>query len=168
MIFICSNNLSPCFLVSGEIYLYPCDIFVSILGYWLQVAGDQVTCWLPGYWLLVTGLLVTGLLSYLLVTGKLRSKGRLRWDCHRHAMVQRRSALWYLGILSISCKDQPPVVYLVFMYISPWSLMQLVGSCLAACYPAAGSAWIGIQIHKRMYTHEKCRVRACIHTPSRL
>ena len=49
MIFICSNNLSPCFLVSGEIYLYPCDIFVSILGYWLQVAGDQVTCWLSGY-----------------------------------------------------------------------------------------------------------------------
>ena len=131
----------------------------SILWCWLQVAGDLVTCCLPGYWLLVTGLPVTGLLGYLLVTGTLRSKGRLRWDCHRHAMVQRRPALWYLGILSISCKDQPPVVNLVFMYISPWSLMQLVGSCLAAYYPAAGSAWIGIQIHKRMYTQEQFVVR---------
>ena len=41
------------------------------------------------------------------------------------------------GILSISCKDQPSVAYLVFMYISPRSLMQLIEYCLAAWYPAA-------------------------------
>ena len=31
--------------------------------------------------MLVTGLLVTGLLGYFLVTGTLRNKGGLRWDC---------------------------------------------------------------------------------------
>ena len=52
-----------------------------MLGCWLQVAGDLVIYWLPGYFLLVIGLLVTRLSGYLLVTGSLRSKGMLRWDC---------------------------------------------------------------------------------------
>ena len=46
----------------------------SMLGCWLQVAGDLVIYWLPGYLLLVTGLLVTGLSGYVLVTGSLKSK----------------------------------------------------------------------------------------------
>ena len=56
----------------------------SMLGCWLQVAGDLVIYWLPGYLLLVTGLLVTGLSGYVLVTGSLKSKrtvamGLLYW-----------------------------------------------------------------------------------------
>ena len=46
----------------------------SMLGCWLQDAGDLVISWLPGYLLLVTGLLVTGLSGYVLVTGTLKSK----------------------------------------------------------------------------------------------
>ena len=42
----------------------------SMLGCWLQVAGVLVAYWLPGYLLLVTGLLVTWLSGYYLLPGR--------------------------------------------------------------------------------------------------
>jgi hypothetical protein len=55
------------------------DCWLQVAGDWLQ--GEGYIYWLPGYFLLVIGLLITRLFGYLLVTGSLRSKGMLRWDC---------------------------------------------------------------------------------------
>ena len=78
----------------------------SMLGCWLQVAGDLVIYWLPGYLLLVTGILVTGLSGYVLVTGSLKSKrtvamGLLYWPrdlwFHRQAVNVQSSFCIVLG-----------------------------------------------------------------------
>ena len=73
---IVEDRMSPRGVHLLATILMPCDQLVngSMLGCWLQVAGVLVTYWLPGYLLLVTGLLVTWLSGYYLLPGRRKNQ----------------------------------------------------------------------------------------------
>ena len=65
---------------SLPVKLAPMHMQRTMLGCWLQVAGVLVTYWLPGYLLLVTGLLVTWLSGYYLLPGRRKNQFPIAYE----------------------------------------------------------------------------------------